>query len=250
MKTQHLDAPWWPVAVQLISSSPSMLTDGTISKCLKRQMNIWPNWCQFLIFSQGSVWVGSGSWSWLSFVLRLSLLGRLRRLMLMLLVIYVSVPFIVKLCPSIQAKLVFLNFGEFRWETQTSLWKFSFKSTCDNMIETSNMEQNETGSRSESSPASNDPGPGSKENGPSTWISDIVNFDLWYFKYSSISGAKVTQLLQQEITWPVLLPHSEGALLYRPEEAPGPRLEPHTQLLPGTWRWSQDRSLVTHTNTD
>lgn len=32
--------------------------------------------------------------------------------MLWLLVVYVSVPFIVKLCPSIQAKLVFLNFGE------------------------------------------------------------------------------------------------------------------------------------------
>lgn len=33
--------------------------------------------------------------------------------MLWLLVVYVSVPFIIKLCPSIQAKLVFLNFGEF-----------------------------------------------------------------------------------------------------------------------------------------
>lgn len=43
---------------------------------------------------------------------RLTLLGKLRRLMLWLLVVYVSVPFIVKLCPSIQAKLVFLNFGE------------------------------------------------------------------------------------------------------------------------------------------
>eukprot|EP00066_Takifugu_rubripes_P009326 XP_003976169.2 PREDICTED: monoacylglycerol lipase ABHD12 [Takifugu rubripes] len=41
---------------------------------------------------------------------RLTLLGRLKRLMLWLLVVYVSVPFIVKLCPSIQAKLVFLNF--------------------------------------------------------------------------------------------------------------------------------------------
>ncbi|TNM99362.1 hypothetical protein fugu_012395 [Takifugu bimaculatus] len=41
---------------------------------------------------------------------RLTLLGRLKRLMLWLLVVYVSVPVIVKLCPSIQAKLVFLNF--------------------------------------------------------------------------------------------------------------------------------------------
>ncbi|XP_039639851.1 lysophosphatidylserine lipase ABHD12-like, partial [Perca fluviatilis] len=41
---------------------------------------------------------------------RLGLLGKLKKVMLWLLVIYVSVPFIVKLCPSIQAKLVFLNF--------------------------------------------------------------------------------------------------------------------------------------------
>lgn len=34
--------------------------------------------------------------------------------MLCLLVVYVSVPFIIKLCPSIQAKLIFLNFGEFK----------------------------------------------------------------------------------------------------------------------------------------
>lgn len=34
--------------------------------------------------------------------------------MLCLLVVYLSVPFIIKLCPSIQAKLVFLNFGEFK----------------------------------------------------------------------------------------------------------------------------------------
>lgn len=46
--------------------------------------------------------------------LRLTLLGKLRRLVLWLLLVYVSVPFIIKLCPSIQAKLVFLNFGEFK----------------------------------------------------------------------------------------------------------------------------------------
>lgn len=46
--------------------------------------------------------------------LRLTLLGKLRRLMLWLLVVYMSIPFIIKLCPSIQAKLVFLNFGEFK----------------------------------------------------------------------------------------------------------------------------------------
>uniref|UniRef100_A0A4W6F0U3 Lysophosphatidylserine lipase ABHD12 n=1 Tax=Lates calcarifer TaxID=8187 RepID=A0A4W6F0U3_LATCA len=34
----------------------------------------------------------------------------LKRIMLWLLVVYVSIPFIIKLCPSIQAKLVFLNF--------------------------------------------------------------------------------------------------------------------------------------------
>ncbi|AWP14734.1 putative monoacylglycerol lipase ABHD12 [Scophthalmus maximus] len=41
---------------------------------------------------------------------RLGLLGKVKRFMLWLLVVYVSVPFLVKLCPSIQAKLVFLNF--------------------------------------------------------------------------------------------------------------------------------------------
>uniref|UniRef100_A0A3Q3W712 Lysophosphatidylserine lipase ABHD12 n=1 Tax=Mola mola TaxID=94237 RepID=A0A3Q3W712_MOLML len=40
----------------------------------------------------------------------LTLLGKLRRILLWLLLIYISIPFIVKLCPSIQAKLVFLNF--------------------------------------------------------------------------------------------------------------------------------------------
>ncbi|XP_078017081.1 lysophosphatidylserine lipase ABHD12 isoform X2 [Epinephelus lanceolatus] len=41
---------------------------------------------------------------------RLGLVGKLKRIMLWLLVVYVSIPFIIKLCPSIQAKLVFLNF--------------------------------------------------------------------------------------------------------------------------------------------
>uniref|UniRef100_A0A667Z218 Lysophosphatidylserine lipase ABHD12 n=1 Tax=Myripristis murdjan TaxID=586833 RepID=A0A667Z218_9TELE len=40
----------------------------------------------------------------------LGLVGRLKRLLLWLLVVYVSIPVIIKLCPSIQAKLVFLNF--------------------------------------------------------------------------------------------------------------------------------------------
>lgn len=58
-----------------------------------------------------------GAQGWLSRLcspLRLTLLGKLRRLLLWLLLLYVSVPFIIKLCPSIQAKLVFLNFGEFK----------------------------------------------------------------------------------------------------------------------------------------
>ncbi|KAM9344945.1 LOW QUALITY PROTEIN: lysophosphatidylserine lipase ABHD12 [Symphorus nematophorus] len=41
---------------------------------------------------------------------RLGLVGKLKRIMLWLLVLYLSIPFIIKLCPSIQAKLVFLNF--------------------------------------------------------------------------------------------------------------------------------------------
>ncbi|XP_076018782.1 lysophosphatidylserine lipase ABHD12 [Genypterus blacodes] len=41
---------------------------------------------------------------------RLSLSGKMKRLLIWLLLVYVSIPFIVKLCPSIQAKLVFLNF--------------------------------------------------------------------------------------------------------------------------------------------
>lgn len=43
---------------------------------------------------------------------RLGLVGKLKRVVLWLLLVYVSIPFIIKLCPSIQAKLVFLNFGE------------------------------------------------------------------------------------------------------------------------------------------
>ncbi|XP_028983223.1 lysophosphatidylserine lipase ABHD12 isoform X2 [Betta splendens] len=41
---------------------------------------------------------------------RLGLLGKLKRVVLWLLLVYVSIPFVIKLCPSIQAKLVFLNF--------------------------------------------------------------------------------------------------------------------------------------------
>ncbi|XP_027131289.1 lysophosphatidylserine lipase ABHD12 isoform X3 [Larimichthys crocea] len=41
---------------------------------------------------------------------RLSLVGKLKRVLVWLLVVYVSIPIVVKLCPSIQAKLVFLNF--------------------------------------------------------------------------------------------------------------------------------------------
>lgn len=42
---------------------------------------------------------------------------KLRRLLLWLLLLYASIPVLVKLCPSIQAKLVFLNFGESGWPT-------------------------------------------------------------------------------------------------------------------------------------
>lgn len=41
---------------------------------------------------------------------RRSFLQKLRRLVLWLFIVYVSIPVIIKLCPSIQAKLVFLNF--------------------------------------------------------------------------------------------------------------------------------------------
>jgi len=38
---------------------------------------------------------------------------RLRRILIWVLGIYIAIPVIIKLCPAIQAKLVFLNFGEF-----------------------------------------------------------------------------------------------------------------------------------------
>ncbi|XP_043992987.1 lysophosphatidylserine lipase ABHD12 isoform X2 [Gambusia affinis] len=41
---------------------------------------------------------------------RLGLLGKIKRMMMVLLFVYISIPFIIKLFPSIQAKLVFLNF--------------------------------------------------------------------------------------------------------------------------------------------
>ncbi|XP_047207736.1 lysophosphatidylserine lipase ABHD12 isoform X1 [Girardinichthys multiradiatus] len=41
---------------------------------------------------------------------RLGLLGNMKRIMMVLLLVYISIPFIIKLFPSIQAKLVFLNF--------------------------------------------------------------------------------------------------------------------------------------------
>lgn len=37
---------------------------------------------------------------------------RLRKLVIWLLGVYIAIPFIVKLCPGIQAKLIFLNFGK------------------------------------------------------------------------------------------------------------------------------------------
>ncbi|KAM3862876.1 lysophosphatidylserine lipase ABHD12 [Diretmus argenteus] len=41
---------------------------------------------------------------------RLGLVGRLKRILFWLLAVYIFIPFIIRLCPSIQAKLVFLNF--------------------------------------------------------------------------------------------------------------------------------------------
>ncbi|KAM3606878.1 uncharacterized protein V6R79_025048 [Siganus canaliculatus] len=41
---------------------------------------------------------------------RLGVLGKLKRILLWLLLLYICIPVLVKLCPSIQAKLVFLNF--------------------------------------------------------------------------------------------------------------------------------------------
>uniref|UniRef100_A0A3Q1ED09 Abhydrolase domain containing 12, lysophospholipase n=1 Tax=Acanthochromis polyacanthus TaxID=80966 RepID=A0A3Q1ED09_9TELE len=43
-------------------------------------------------------------------LLRLSLVMKLKRILVVLVIVYVSIPVIIKLCPSIQAKLVFLNF--------------------------------------------------------------------------------------------------------------------------------------------
>lgn len=37
---------------------------------------------------------------------------RLRKVVVWLLGIYIAIPFLVKICPAIQAKLVFLNFGK------------------------------------------------------------------------------------------------------------------------------------------
>jgi abhydrolase domain-containing protein 12 len=45
-------------------------------------------------------------------------MGRLKRILLWVLGVYITIPFLVKLCPSIQAKLVFLNFGEYRYRHQ------------------------------------------------------------------------------------------------------------------------------------
>lgn len=39
-------------------------------------------------------------------------MSKVKRAAKWLLILYVCVPFVVKLCPSIQAKLVFLNFGK------------------------------------------------------------------------------------------------------------------------------------------
>uniref|UniRef100_A0A8D0FWU6 Uncharacterized protein n=1 Tax=Strix occidentalis caurina TaxID=311401 RepID=A0A8D0FWU6_STROC len=43
---------------------------------------------------------------------RYGLWFRLRKLIIWLLGVYIAIPFLVKLCPAIQAKLVFLNFGK------------------------------------------------------------------------------------------------------------------------------------------
>ncbi|PWA25530.1 hypothetical protein CCH79_00020599 [Gambusia affinis] len=51
----------------------------------------------------------------------LGLLGKIKRMMMVLLFVYISIPFIIKLFPSIQAKLVFLNFGEFQSDLNGAL---------------------------------------------------------------------------------------------------------------------------------
>uniref|UniRef100_A0A3B3V853 Lysophosphatidylserine lipase ABHD12 n=1 Tax=Poecilia latipinna TaxID=48699 RepID=A0A3B3V853_9TELE len=77
----------WPV--QLEGSD----VDGS-GLCLRRDAPLCPDW---------SADVGCS-------LLRLGLLGKIKRMMMVLLFVYVSIPFIIKLFPSIQAKLVFLNF--------------------------------------------------------------------------------------------------------------------------------------------
>ena len=37
---------------------------------------------------------------------------RLRKILFCVLGLYVAIPFLIKLCPGIQAKLIFLNFGK------------------------------------------------------------------------------------------------------------------------------------------
>ncbi|MGH0153374.1 UNVERIFIED_CONTAM: hypothetical protein FKN15_025043 [Acipenser sinensis] len=70
--------------------------------------------------SPGSIWYGGyqsitlGSSSNVSHLLFLSfrnvLFSRLKRLLIWVIGLYIAIPFIIKLCPAIQAKLVFLNF--------------------------------------------------------------------------------------------------------------------------------------------
>ncbi|RMC07772.1 hypothetical protein DUI87_15241 [Hirundo rustica rustica] len=52
---------------------------------------------------------------------RYGLWFRLRKLILWLLGMYIAIPFLVKLCPAIQAKLVFLNFGIKKIETKEDI---------------------------------------------------------------------------------------------------------------------------------
>uniref|UniRef100_A0A673J9B2 Uncharacterized protein n=1 Tax=Sinocyclocheilus rhinocerous TaxID=307959 RepID=A0A673J9B2_9TELE len=53
-------------------------------------------------------------------VCRGGLMWRLRKILIWVLGIYITIPVIIKVCPSIQAKLVFLNFGEPEVGIQTS----------------------------------------------------------------------------------------------------------------------------------
>ncbi|KAK2508750.1 hypothetical protein MC885_012155 [Smutsia gigantea] len=50
----------------------------------------------------------------LSVIRRKGLWFRLRKMLLCVLGLYVAIPFLIKLCPGIQAKLIFLNFGSRR----------------------------------------------------------------------------------------------------------------------------------------